>query len=734
MTHRGVIRPGRGRKTMKDNKPTLSRWFPMLRMNAAGKSPWPGVVMLGGLMALPLTAQAGLEGDGWWRVERGDNTYSIARKVYPDDKAKRRAFRKALIEHNPEAFRNGPGQLEVGVRLSLPGLAASPAQASSPRPAQAPAASAATATPAAAAVAPAPATSAMPAASATDTTDNSKVEAGSAAGAVASDGRSDDSVVADPQEVIGHVIISVGEMEADNRGAVRPLKRHSPILRGDTLITSENSYTQIRMKDGALLSLRPKTRLQIKEYAFNGKEDGTERSFMDLLSGGLRTITGYIGHRNKQNYRVRTPVATIGIRGTHYGLLVCSDGACQDNDEPLDDGVYGGVVDGSIEVSNDSGSHVFNNDQFFYVASNTQSPVETLAPPPIFHGKADRLAGRQGGEAGGNGNGNESQGGKRRANLAARLKAGKRLIRNGKVKGDRLGALVQAYVDDSRPPVLLRDQKNNAIKDLPTADVLEVKAAPKGSVTLVSGTTIDSVSNALGAYAEAVPVLGGANKVLLGQKVETGGKVIGNLPVLVHQENAGSSHTLLLPSANAVIDTGGGSSTSLGFGVNWGRWSGNYLLTENGASRPALNDMHFIYSDHLTSPQELQALGGLTVVNYGLVGGTTPTSLSGAPVKLQDIQVSADFVNQVLTSYGMLIGTGPNSSKFLTMPPNVNAVPFNRMDNIPLEESAGTMTGKAAAAFVGPHAEGMITTYGITNGKDTINGAALLQQTTQPAF
>ena len=39
-------------------------------------------------------------------------------------------------------------------------------------------------------------------------------------------------------------------------------------------------------------------------------------------------ITGAIGRVNKANYRVNSPFATIGIRGTHYALMACQGGSC----------------------------------------------------------------------------------------------------------------------------------------------------------------------------------------------------------------------------------------------------------------------------------------------------------------------------------------------------------------------------------------------------------------------
>ena len=44
--------------------------------------------------------------------------------------------------------------------------------------------------------------------------------------------------------------------------------------------------------------------------------DGT--LLFNFIRGGMRTVSGAIGKVNRNNYRVQTPVATIGIRGTSY--------------------------------------------------------------------------------------------------------------------------------------------------------------------------------------------------------------------------------------------------------------------------------------------------------------------------------------------------------------------------------------------------------------------------------
>ena len=65
----------------------------------------------------------------------------------------------------------------------------------------------------------------------------------------------------------------------------------------------------------------------------------------------MRTVTGAIGRRNRSAYRVTTPVATIGIRGTGY--LIKLD----------DSGLIITVNLGSIAAINDGGTVILVNGQ-----------------------------------------------------------------------------------------------------------------------------------------------------------------------------------------------------------------------------------------------------------------------------------------------------------------------------------------------------------------------------------
>jgi hypothetical protein len=135
---------------------------------------------------------------------------------------------------------------------------------------------------------------------------------------------------------VGKVIIAKGETYAiDSANNARPLQRRSEVLEGDTLVTGGDSEIHIRFEDNAVLALRADSQLKISEYhaASNGEQ---EKVLMELLSGGFRTITGAFGKTDKEAYQIKTPNASIGIRGTNYEALL--------NNQELLVGVYKGGV------------------------------------------------------------------------------------------------------------------------------------------------------------------------------------------------------------------------------------------------------------------------------------------------------------------------------------------------------------------------------------------------------
>src|SRR5258708_28377181 len=96
----------------------------------------------------------------------------------------------------------------------------------------------------------------------------------------------------------------------------RIAKLGDAVYAAETLTTFAASELHLKMADGGYLSLRENTKITLTEYVANG-DDG-DRSLIDLTKGAFRSVTGWIGKYRRDESKVRTPMVTIGVRGTDH--------------------------------------------------------------------------------------------------------------------------------------------------------------------------------------------------------------------------------------------------------------------------------------------------------------------------------------------------------------------------------------------------------------------------------
>lgn len=172
------------------------------------------------------------------------------------------------------------------------------------------------------------------------------------------------------------------------------------ILEGDTIVTGPNGNAQLLMADEALISLRPDSTLRLDAYRYAGREDGSEKGILGLLKGGFRTLTGLIGRTNKSNYLVRTPTATIGIRGTdHEPFFIPPAG--WSGAPGADPGTYNKVNSGATFLQTEGGRIELGANQVGFAPPSAQAqPVrldrvpDFMRPTPMLRGQGP--GGRQG--------------------------------------------------------------------------------------------------------------------------------------------------------------------------------------------------------------------------------------------------------------------------------------------------------------------------------------------------
>lgn len=141
------------------------------------------------------------------------------------------------------------------------------------------------------------------------------------------------------QTVSGDVRVQAGGRE--DRVAVN--QRIDP---GASVITGETGQVMLRFDDGQQVALNSNTSFKVDEFRFDAAKPEQGSSLLSLVRGSLRYVTGLIGQRNRDKVALRTPNATIGIRGTDFMVAQVNP-------------TFLSVVQGAVAASNTAGTVAF---------------------------------------------------------------------------------------------------------------------------------------------------------------------------------------------------------------------------------------------------------------------------------------------------------------------------------------------------------------------------------------
>jgi hypothetical protein len=163
-----------------------------------------------------------------------------------------------------------------------------------------------------------------------------------------------------------------------------PLNKGDSVYESDTITTGKKGSAQLVMSDGAYLSIRPNTSIRLDVYHYDKDDErGVGESVISLLKGCFRSITGLIGKENKENYKVKTPVASIGIRGTDHEPLYIPEP--EDGEEATyEPGLYDKVNSGETYIENDAGVVIILPNQVGYASDQTTVAVVGDTIPDVY--------------------------------------------------------------------------------------------------------------------------------------------------------------------------------------------------------------------------------------------------------------------------------------------------------------------------------------------------------------
>lgn len=452
-------------------------------------------------------------------------------------------------------------------------------------------------------------------------------------------------------EVVGKVILSFGQNHAvDVQGQKRVLKRQSEVFANDILVTSNKGRLQVKFSDGSRFSLKPKTEFRIAEYSFDDANPDEGKAIYKLLKGGMRTISGKIGKVNEDNYRLETVVATIGIRGTHYGT------------EYTQQGLYTETVEGAVVVETTQGTVLVAAGESVSVNAQTGSIRKGKATGQTAQGDSEKESSEEeqaseeensdASPEEGNEEANEES-----ASEETTSEEGSSDSNASEESSDQDSTSSdETSITETESTSSSETTSGTETSDGTTTVTMDTSVSTTGNSTTTettttttdpgltasqpttsapnptgNGTDAPTGSFSLVAFIDKDPtngVNGGSGTVVVdGNSSMTIDSSTGQDRVtgILYVDSGTTSTdpcepcTFTGPSDQTLIRDAGTETLSDGTKISWGRWNqGSYTLEENGNEQDALSDFHYLYAGSTTPESVIKAKTGSYIYKFSI--------------------------------------------------------------------------------------------------------------------
>jgi hypothetical protein len=144
-----------------------------------------------------------------------------------------------------------------------------------------------------------------------------------------------------------------GVVTASNASSnsTRELRAGDVVYVGEVIRASASSEAVLKTDDAGVIAVRPNAIFAIEKFAAKG--NASDGQSLRILSGALRLITGWVGKIKKDSYRITTPSATVGIRGTDHEPFVLTAEMAVNLEQP--EGTYDKVISGGTVLQSPVG-------------------------------------------------------------------------------------------------------------------------------------------------------------------------------------------------------------------------------------------------------------------------------------------------------------------------------------------------------------------------------------------
>lgn len=117
---------------------------------------------------------------------------------------------------------------------------------------------------------------------------------------------------------VGQVVMAMGDVH--RTGSPGALRAGDAVREGDEFVSGAGGHLYIRASDGGFVSVRPNSRVRFEVWRHDPANPAESRFRVVLEQGVMRSISGPGVKAARERYRLNTPVAAIGLRGTDFSV------------------------------------------------------------------------------------------------------------------------------------------------------------------------------------------------------------------------------------------------------------------------------------------------------------------------------------------------------------------------------------------------------------------------------
>jgi hypothetical protein len=123
----------------------------------------------------------------------------------------------------------------------------------------------------------------------------------------------------------GTIKVLRGSVSIDRAGKRMPVKVGDTVMSADRVITGADSAVGITLRDNTRLTAGADSVVSLDKYSFDSTTHAGELD-ASVKKGTLAVVSGKLAATTPEKVSFRTPMATLGVRGTEFVIEVADRG------------------------------------------------------------------------------------------------------------------------------------------------------------------------------------------------------------------------------------------------------------------------------------------------------------------------------------------------------------------------------------------------------------------------